>query len=663
MSGLTTEQYGLLEVLTYLDDEAPFKRLMNAKEGQTIGSFLESIDIDSIKEDYTYHSYITGSDWKQIIDYVLKDEKLKNMKIKATHRDRDFGGESVLFICDKKGEEEAVTAFRGTAPAEWTDNIEGAALNSKEEPETKCQEKALAWYQDIYEKHELDKYPNRTVIGHSKGGNKAKFITIKDPSVTKCVSFDGQGFSDEFIDKYKNEIKMHEKKISNHNVDHDFVNILLNDVGEKTFYKGFLRENDGFHRNHCPNVFFNPNLKTPNMEKNAEGRDTLLTVGHDFLNSFCRTLSPEAKKKTIGTIATTVSSLFRQLENNKLIDQLVELRKNREKDAVSDELRSMRTNPAHIACDNLLKPENTKNVGKLIAYGLKYVEERFKKDKNLEKQVKELARKKFGWFAGSIAWPLIKRLPSNGFCRAIFRRFVLKKHGVDAKGMETFTNLFISAGKEDTSKMEIKDGNDLDIQKLIKEGDKKKLDAVTEQLEAEASPLKENVKDALVDFRTNIELHQFDICKILEENKEKELSKENLDEVTERISKILAYKSLQKIVEKNAAHYTEDLLDAMTSKDTINKSVEDIKKSEGFKTLMAQMNKKTLESIASDPKGEYFPQDSVEQLYNKFLQIIAEKTAPAANVPAAENAPVANNAQAAEMREPEVGAVQAAMNA
>lgn len=53
-------------------------------------------------------------------------------------------------------------------------------------------------------KYKYEKYPSYgfvddcstiTVTGHSKGGNKAK-----DNSVDICIAFDGQGFSDEFID-------------------------------------------------------------------------------------------------------------------------------------------------------------------------------------------------------------------------------------------------------------------------------------------------------------------------------------------------------------------------------------------------------------------------------------------------------------------------------
>ena len=59
------------------------------------------------------------------------------------------------------------------------------------------------------------------MTGHSKGGNKAKYITLMDDTVDHCVSFDGQGFSDEFMETYSDEIAARQHKIENHNVDYD----------------------------------------------------------------------------------------------------------------------------------------------------------------------------------------------------------------------------------------------------------------------------------------------------------------------------------------------------------------------------------------------------------------------------------------------------------
>ena len=50
-------------------------------------------------------------------------------------------------------------------------------------------------------------YDSITVAGHSKGGNKAQYVTVLSDKVDRCISMDGQGFSQEFIDKYYAEIQ------------------------------------------------------------------------------------------------------------------------------------------------------------------------------------------------------------------------------------------------------------------------------------------------------------------------------------------------------------------------------------------------------------------------------------------------------------------------
>ncbi|MBR4545203.1 MAG: DUF2974 domain-containing protein [Oscillibacter sp.] len=54
--------------------------------------------------------------------------------------------------------------------------------------DTAQQKNALAWYQDTYQKLGLERY-EVTVTGHSKGGNKSKYITLMDDSVSQMRFF------------------------------------------------------------------------------------------------------------------------------------------------------------------------------------------------------------------------------------------------------------------------------------------------------------------------------------------------------------------------------------------------------------------------------------------------------------------------------------------
>lgn len=40
----------------------------------------------------------------------------------------------------------------------------------------------------------LESYDSITVTGHSKGGNKAQYVTVLSDKVDRCISMDGQGF-------------------------------------------------------------------------------------------------------------------------------------------------------------------------------------------------------------------------------------------------------------------------------------------------------------------------------------------------------------------------------------------------------------------------------------------------------------------------------------
>ena len=79
-------------------------------------------------------------------------------------------------------------------------------------------------------------FDNITVTGHSKGGNKAQYVTILSSKIIKCISVNGQGFSNEFINKYKEEIYKNKSKIICINSKYDYVNCLFNSIEGECHY-------------------------------------------------------------------------------------------------------------------------------------------------------------------------------------------------------------------------------------------------------------------------------------------------------------------------------------------------------------------------------------------------------------------------------------------
>ena len=148
-------------------------------------------------------------------------------------------------------ENEAIIAYKGTSGNnEWVDNVTGAYVK-----ETQPQKEAADFANRMVREHN---YTELTVTGHSKGANKAMYTTIMCNTVTRCVSFDGQGFSKDFLSDRNNISKILErsKLITQYSLSSDFVHILLNQLpGSNQIYcKGYGVDSIG--SNHSPNSFF-----------------------------------------------------------------------------------------------------------------------------------------------------------------------------------------------------------------------------------------------------------------------------------------------------------------------------------------------------------------------------------------------------------------------
>lgn len=300
---LSTEQVLLLNNLMYLD--SPFNCIDGKNANyENVGDWINSIDLNRIDSNANYN-FTSGEEWKNIVNAVKNDKTLMGLEIVATHRDvGETGGGGLSAVFKNPETNEAIVTFKGTAAEEWKDDfVGGGYTQTTDGVSTEQQLNALEWYQSL----DKSDYSSITITGHSKGGNKAKYITLMDDSVSRCVSFDGQGFSDEFVEQYRDNIARNQEKIHNNNLDGDFVNILLNDVGSVTYYKGNGVGNSGggYAENHCPNSFlkFNqdgtykiiPGPQSEQMKKFDE-----------FLNSCLRSMPDEQKQDALAAIGELI---------------------------------------------------------------------------------------------------------------------------------------------------------------------------------------------------------------------------------------------------------------------------------------------------------------------------------------------------------------------
>lgn len=304
---LTDEELMMLEQLTYCSK-------FDGDKGETIGEILRYYDEDRLKklemDKDTSGKSASGSEWASIIRY-LKTSKMKDLILDSEMKDNS-GNKLAYCFKDPNDRNKAIVTFKGTSGgAEWKDNVEG--LNQSD---TECQTKALEYIEDL-------KYGDITVVGHSKGGNKAMYVTITSDKVSRCISMDGQGFSQEFLNKYWAEVDQKGEKIKNYSVSTDYVHALLFQIpnSNQVFCKGYQMGGDirTPARHHVPSSYF----QTDNNGKliiDSKGLPQITTgliedksVGmlHDFTTFILNNAPEDDKSKIIDYIGDLLPILFK----------------------------------------------------------------------------------------------------------------------------------------------------------------------------------------------------------------------------------------------------------------------------------------------------------------------------------------------------------------
>ena len=197
------------------------------------------------------------SQWVELLESFLNNKEneafLKDYTIQnyETNDTDENGLRACCFVKESNGNvEDVVAVFRGTSGGnEWKDDLMMANAVSSEIMDDAA----------IYIKNLPKEYGNNiTVTGHSKGGNKAQYVTIVTDRIGRCVSFDGQGFSKEFLEFYSARIEERKSIITSISAEYDFVNSLLFPIaGDIKYIKAELDKELGL--NHCPNKVFNSN--------------------------------------------------------------------------------------------------------------------------------------------------------------------------------------------------------------------------------------------------------------------------------------------------------------------------------------------------------------------------------------------------------------------
>ena len=252
MSEITNTQLLFLDNLIYLD----LYKHENEALKDTIEKIIDNID-KYIPDENNPPASMTKSQWVELLESFLNNKEneafLKDYTIQnyETNDSDENGLRACCFVKENNGNiEDVVAVFRGTSGGnEWKDDLMMANAVSSEIMDDAA----------IYIKNLPKEYGNNiTVTGHSKGGNKAQYVTIVTDRIGRCVSFDGQGFSKEFLEFYSARIEERKSIITSISAEHDFVNSLLFPIaGDIKYIKADFDKEFGL--NHCPNKVFNSN--------------------------------------------------------------------------------------------------------------------------------------------------------------------------------------------------------------------------------------------------------------------------------------------------------------------------------------------------------------------------------------------------------------------
>ncbi|WP_086347462.1 Mbeg1-like protein [Candidatus Enterococcus clewellii] len=219
MAQPTEEELLILNSIIYTDSFA------ENGQGQTVYSWANQFDVNSI-DNTKKPAEISKAEFATILQTIKNNPTIyENMLINDVENSQyanESGSQRITQATISYGED-LILVYKGTAgDMEWRDNGEGGYYNIAD---TKQQQLALEYFDKTTAAHGNGKI---YVSGHSKGGNKAQYIgVLRGEQVEHTYSFDGQGFNQAFLLKYKELIEKNSGKITSISNELDFVNILL----------------------------------------------------------------------------------------------------------------------------------------------------------------------------------------------------------------------------------------------------------------------------------------------------------------------------------------------------------------------------------------------------------------------------------------------------
>lgn len=197
----------------------------------------EGESLRQIVEDLADHPDYGGGGIHHCEYMVLKEaaeaEEIGCLEIgyQSIHMGYDTGTAACTFTTPAK--DTVYVVYRGTGDGEWPDN--GVGMTESSTPQ---QEQALRYFEEVTEQMGITSEQRLIVTGHSKGGNKAQYVTMEtqyEKLVDVCYSVDGQGFSEKAVKQWQTEYgyegyEQRREKIYGIHGENDYVSVLGNSI-------------------------------------------------------------------------------------------------------------------------------------------------------------------------------------------------------------------------------------------------------------------------------------------------------------------------------------------------------------------------------------------------------------------------------------------------
>ena len=300
MCTLSNDEFILLDELIYLE----WDTYDNESVGELVLDILKDDNLQILMDKMSNCIVSsTKEEWEKTLELILTKDNLTKLTI--TNVENHKSGMRTATFTDLDGN--IIVVFRGTTSVkEWEDNGQGAY-----EYDTEQQIYALNYVNSI----NSDKI---IVTGHSKGGNKAQYTTVRSSKVIKCISINGQGFSNEFINKYKKLIDKNKSKIVAVNSKYDYVNCLLNSIaGESHYIKTSFQFNPLFYHKGIIMLDYDGNLR------DETSRSIFAKIINDFSTSFLSDLPDELKSLTIDGLISGIEAVLCKKQSSDRIIKII----------------------------------------------------------------------------------------------------------------------------------------------------------------------------------------------------------------------------------------------------------------------------------------------------------------------------------------------------